>query len=104
VNDPHGQAAALLNAGVIQLAEATGRSGPADRTRAETARDRLRESLRMRRDGGGRLGRTLLGLGDAAAVLGVAEVARRCWKAALEACERDGDAAGAAAAAARNIP
>lgn len=104
VNDPHGHAAALLNAGAIQLAEATGRPGPADRARAETARDRLRESLRMRQDGGGRLGRTLLGLGDAAAALGDAEEARRCWASALEACERDGDAAGAAAATARKVP
>jgi tetratricopeptide (TPR) repeat protein len=102
VNDPHGHAAALLNAGAIQLAEATGRPGPADRVRALRARERLEESLRLRQEGAGRLGRTLLGLGDTAAALDEPEEAERHWLLAAEACDRDGDADGAAAARSRN--
>jgi len=100
VNDPHGHAAVLLNAGAIVAAGA----GHGDLRRAERAQQLLRESLRMRQDGGRPVGRTLLYLGDAARVLDDPEDARRHWTAAAEACEKAGDADGAAAARARLEP
>jgi tetratricopeptide (TPR) repeat protein len=100
VNDPHGHAAALLNAGAVVIAGA----GRADPRRAAQARQLLQESLRLRRAGGGAVGRTLLYLGDAASVLDSLEEAKRCWDAAAEACDKAGDAEGAAAARARPEP
>ena len=100
VNDPHGHAAALLNAGAI-VVDATAGAGRADPRRAAQARELLRESLRLRRAAGRPVGRTLLYLGDAASLLDGRDEAKRCWDAAGEACEKEGDAEGASAARAR---
>jgi len=100
VNDPHGHAAALLNAGAI-VADGAGHG---DRKRAERARKLLQLSLEMRQDSGRPVGRTRLYLGDAAKVLEGPDEARRHWEAAAEACEKAGDADGAAAARARLRP
>ena len=100
VNDPHGHAAALLNGGAIVAAGA----GPGDHRRAEQARGLLRESLRMRREAGRPVGRTLLYLGDAAQALDKPDEARRHWTAAAQACDNDSDPDGAAAARARLDP
>jgi tetratricopeptide (TPR) repeat protein len=97
VNDPRGHAATLLNAGAIML----GGAGHRDRQRASRARELLEESLRVRQNNDGLLGRTLLYLGDAADVLGETDEARRCWDAAAKECDDVKDAAGAEAARAR---
>jgi len=60
VKDPHAHAAALLNAGAIVVAGAAESAGRGDRQRADKARELLLDSLRMRRENGGNLGRPLL--------------------------------------------
>jgi tetratricopeptide (TPR) repeat protein len=97
VNDPRGHAATLLNAGAIVL----GGAGHRDPERAARARELLEESLRVRQDNDGPVGRTLLYLGDAADVLGEPDEAKRCWSEAAEACDEAGDSAGAEAARGR---
>jgi tetratricopeptide (TPR) repeat protein len=98
-NDRHGQAAALLNAGAIVVAGAiaAGPSDPNGRRRAAQARELLEESLRVREAEGLPVGRTLLHLAEAALVLEEKDEARRLGEAAVEACEKEGDAEGAAA-------
>jgi tetratricopeptide (TPR) repeat protein len=100
VNDPRGHAATLLNAGAILL----GGGGHRDPERAARARELLANSLRVRQDNDGPIGRTLLYLGDAAEVLGEPDEAKRCWNAAADACDDAGDKGGAAAARARPLP
>ena len=100
VNDQHGHAVALLNAGAI-VADGAGHG---DRKRAERARTLLQESLRMRQASGRPVGRVMLYLGDTAKVLEGPDEARRHWEAAAEACEKAGDTDGASAARARLQP
>ncbi|GAA3951742.1 tetratricopeptide repeat protein [Actinoplanes auranticolor] len=103
VQDRQGQAAALLNAGAIVAAGAVaaGAGQQGSRRRAAQARELLQQSLRIRQDDGRPTGRTLLHLGDVARILDGPDDARQHWEAAVEACEKAGDADGAAAARAR---
>jgi tetratricopeptide (TPR) repeat protein len=100
-DEPRAHAAALLNAGAIVVGGAVTGRGDA---RAAQARDLLEESLRLRASNGGPVGRTLLYLGDVADLLQDPDEARRCWDAAAEACEKDGDSDGATAARCRSQP
>jgi tetratricopeptide (TPR) repeat protein len=100
VNDQHGHAVALLNAGAI-VADGAGHG---DRKRAERARTLLQKSLQMRQANGRPVGRVMLYLGDTAKVLEGPDEARRHWEAAAEACEKAGDTDGASAARARLQP
>jgi tetratricopeptide (TPR) repeat protein len=103
VKDRQGQAAALLNAGAIVAAGAvtTGAAQHGSRRRATQAQQLLQESLRIRQADGRPTGRTRLYLGDVARILEDPDDARQHWEAAVEACEKAGDADGAAAARAR---
>jgi tetratricopeptide (TPR) repeat protein len=106
VNDRQGHAAALLNAGAIVAASAV-TGGPAEqgsRRRAAQAHELLEHSLRIRQADGRPVGRTLLHLGDVARIIDGPEDARQHWEAAAEACDKAGDADGAAAARERLKP
>jgi tetratricopeptide (TPR) repeat protein len=103
VNDRPGQAAALLNAGAIVAAGAMSADPdePGTRLRAARAYELLQQSLLIRRKDGLPVGRSLLHLGHAAHLLGQADDAQQHWQEAAEACEKAGDADGAAAARAQ---
>jgi hypothetical protein len=91
LNDPDGRAAALLNAGAALIASAP--------ERAEQAYELLREGRRLRelRQPTAGLARTLLHLGDAAALLGRPTEARAHWTDAVGIGEAVGDATATAA-------
>jgi tetratricopeptide (TPR) repeat protein len=101
VNDPHAHAATLLNAGAIVADGAAAAARRGDPRRAAEARGLLEQSLRMRQASGGAVGRTLLYLGDVADLLCEPAEARRCWDAAAEACDKEGDATAGEAARGR---
>ncbi|MFI7546798.1 hypothetical protein [Actinoplanes sp. NPDC049599] len=106
VNDPHGHAAALLNAGAILTAGAMAAdpADPGNRRRAAQALEFLQHSLRLRKADNLPVGRTLLHLGDVTRILDGPGEARRHWEAAAQACEKAGDADGTSAARSRLEP
>jgi hypothetical protein len=92
ITDLTGRAGALLNAGAVLVTSTPERAGQAYELLSEARR--LRE---QRRPSAG-LGRTLLYLGDAAALLGRADEARQHWADGADVCEAAGDTEGATAA------